>query len=117
MSENKKINVQIPDEKLVGIDEELKDDVRIKTKELMEQLLKDLENFTHDTRGENDLQVILRGHLYIEREIAKLLTTALEEPDVILDDNRFMFTNKLNLAVALGLIPKENKKAYEKINT
>ncbi|MFA1710239.1 hypothetical protein ACDX66_00810 [Peribacillus frigoritolerans] len=76
---------------------------------------KNLSNFLGDTKGENELQIILRGHLYIEHEIEKLLRFALVEPDYILNE-RFMFMNKLNLAVALGVIPKNRLGGYKKLN-
>ena len=75
----------------------------------------DLSNFIDDTEGDDELQVILRGHLYIEREITEMLRVSLKEPDEVLN-NRFMFANKLNLAVALGVIEKENKPVFEKLN-
>ncbi|PHA61734.1 hypothetical protein [Bacillus wiedmannii] len=71
--------------------------------------------FMEDTEGENELQVILRGHLYLENEIERLLRFVLVEPDFILTE-RFMFMNKVNLAFALGLIPKDRIAGYKKIN-
>ncbi|MCM3255561.1 hypothetical protein [Priestia aryabhattai] len=65
-----------------------------------------IEKFIGDTFGESVLQIVLRGHLYIENGIEKLLRCALVKPDVIIND-RFMFINKLNLAVAMDLIPQE----------
>lgn len=74
-----------------------------------------LKKFKEDTKSEDELQVVLRGHLYLEHEIEKILRFVLVEPDYILT-NRFMFMNKVNLGVALGLIPKEIAKVYEKLN-
>ena len=74
-----------------------------------------LNKFNEDTKSEDELQVVLRGHLYLEHEIEKLLRFVLVEPDYILT-NRFMFMNKVNLGVALGLIPEELAKVYEKLN-
>lgn len=71
--------------------------------------------FITETESESELQIILRGHLYIEREINEMLRMLLVEPDEILN-NRFMFMNKLNLSVALGILPKEEKHIFRKIN-
>ncbi|EJR41435.1 hypothetical protein IIK_05816 [Bacillus cereus VD102] len=73
--------------------------------------------FFEDTEGEDELQVILRGHLYIEHELEKLLRLALVEPDYVLTNNRFMFASKVDLAVSLGLLPKSSKKVYGKLNS
>lgn len=80
------------------------------------EIFQSAHKFNEDTKGEDELQVILRGHLYIEHEIEKLLRLELAEPDCILTP-RFMFTSKVNLAVALGLLPKNRKKMYEKLNS
>ncbi|CJV76078.1 Uncharacterised protein [Streptococcus pneumoniae] len=80
------------------------------------EIYKTAKKFTEDTKGEDELQVILRGHLYLEHELEKSLRLELVEPDYILT-NRFMFTSKVNLAVGLGLLPKSRKKIYEKLNS
>ncbi|MCU5343279.1 hypothetical protein OCA10_29700 [Bacillus cereus] len=71
--------------------------------------------FSEVTDGEDSLQIVLRGHLYVEYELERLLRKNMENPDSILTD-RFMFMNKVNLAIALGLLPKSRKKAYKKLN-
>jgi len=77
----------------------------------------DINQFEHDTNGEDALQIILRGHLYIEREITALLKFRLEEEDhEEIFTSRFLFYSKLNWAVALGLIKRENKLAYKNLN-
>ncbi|MDM5465464.1 hypothetical protein [Bacillus cereus] len=81
------------------------------------EIVQAVNKFNEDTKGEDELQVILRGHLYIEHEIEKLLRLELAEPDYILKNNRLMFANKVNLAVALGLLPKNRKTMYEKLNS
>ncbi|MET3657810.1 hypothetical protein [Sporosarcina psychrophila] len=80
------------------------------------QLNDELKVFISDTDSDDELQVILRGHLYIEREITGMLRIILEYPDEILSD-RFMFMNKVNLAVALGIIKKEDKSVLNKVNS
>lgn len=76
----------------------------------------DYKSFIADTESESELQIVLRGHLYIEREITEMIRMILVEPNVILND-KFMFHNKLKLSVALGILPKEEKHIFEKINT
>ena len=80
------------------------------------EIYKTAKKFSEDTEGEDELQVILRGHLYIEHELEKSLRLKLVEPDYILG-SRFMFASKVNLAAALGLLPKDIKKIYEKLNS
>ena len=82
---------------------------------LLKEFRESFRKFLDDTRGESQLQIILRGHLYIESEILSLLNLALKHPKYILGKN-FSFENKLNLAVALGLIAEENIHAYKKLN-
>lgn len=82
---------------------------------LHKKLRKDAEEFMEATDEEDELQVVLRGHIYIEHEIERLLRNHLVEPDVILTD-KFMFMSKLNLAVALGLISVDRKIPYKKLN-
>ena len=80
-----------------------------------EELTQAFNRFVKDTRGENELQVIIRGHLYVENEIDNLLKLKLEKPQHLYDNN-FMFYSKLKTALALGLIPEENKNAYIRLN-
>lgn len=98
-----------------------KGDIRVELSEFLSngiglEIYKTAKKFNEDTEGEDELQVILRGHLYLEYELEKLLRLELAEPDCILT-NRFMFASKVNLAVALGLLPKDIKKMYEKLNS
>lgn len=81
----------------------------------LEDLSKGFDSFVKDTRGENELQVIIRGHLYVENEIDNLLKLKLEKPQHLYDSN-FMFYSKLKTALALGLIAEENKNAYIRLN-
>ncbi|MGG1167980.1 hypothetical protein [Bacillus cereus] len=82
---------------------------------LHKKISKDAHEFMRVTNEEDELQIILRGHIYIEHEIERLLRNHLVEPDAILGD-RFMFMSKLNLAVALGLISADKKIPYKKLN-
>ncbi|MGG1151241.1 hypothetical protein [Bacillus wiedmannii] len=80
-----------------------------------EKIDKDVQDFLSATVGMDELQMILRGHLYIEHELERLLKIYLVEPKHILTD-RFMFMNKLNLAVALGGLSSGKKNSYKKLN-
>lgn len=82
---------------------------------IAEKINRDIKAFFRATDGEDELQVILRGHLYIEHEFEKMLRNHLVEPQFILD-NRFMFMNKLNLATSLGLISVSKRNSYKKFN-
>ncbi|WP_257139109.1 hypothetical protein [Bacillus pseudomycoides] len=82
---------------------------------LHEKLRKDADEFMKATNEEDELQIVLRGHIYIEHEIERLLRNHLVEPDAILS-NRFTFMSKLNLAVALGLISMDKKIPYKILN-
>lgn len=72
----------------------------------MDKFRENFKQIREDTREENTLQIVLRGHLYLENIIESMLKDTLEKPNEILGD-RFMFMSKLNLAVAMGLISKE----------
>lgn len=76
----------------------------------------DLDQFVKEANDKNTLYAILRGHLYIERELVKLLNLKLENPQHILNHN-FGFVNKIRLAVALGLLDIESMEAYIAFNT
>lgn len=80
-----------------------------------EKIDRDINEFVEVTNEEDELQIILRGHLYIEHELEKMLSIHMVEPQLVLND-RFLFMNKLNLAVALGLLPLSKKNPYKKLN-
>lgn len=83
------------------------------------ELNEEMSNFSKDTAGESDLMVVLRGHIYIEHELEKMLELALEEPSVIFknnNDTRIGFETKLKWAVAIGVLSKDVKAAYSKLN-
>ncbi|WP_255262190.1 hypothetical protein [Bacillus cereus] len=91
----------------------LKDEFRV---HLIKKINKDMDEFMDATNEEDELQIILRGHIYIEHEIEKMLINHLVEPSVIMGGrNRLNFNTKLNLAVALGLLPKDKKSPYDKL--
>ncbi|WP_149185471.1 hypothetical protein [Bacillus sp. AY2-1] len=76
---------------------------------------KDVQEFLNATVGGDELQVILRGHLYIEHELEKLLKIYMVEPELVLTE-RFMFMNKINLAIALGALSLDKKIPYKRLN-
>ncbi|MDA1802934.1 hypothetical protein [Bacillus cereus group sp. BY6-1LC] len=85
------------------------------TMQMGEKIDRDVQDFLTATFGADELQLILRGHLYIEHELEKLLGIYMVEPKHILTD-RFMFMNKLNLAIALGGLSSSKKNSYKKLN-
>lgn len=70
--------------------------------------------FIRDTDGESHFQIILRAHLYIEHELLAILEQHLKYPHIILDKIRFI--DIVNLVFALGLLPIEDIKVFQKIN-
>lgn len=74
----------------------------------------DFDQFLEDTEGENILQVVLRGHLYIERELTSFLEIALKNPDALIK-GRVFYGQKLNIAHAIGILSEDDKLSYEKI--
>ncbi|MFE4047131.1 hypothetical protein [Priestia sp. YIM B13490] len=77
-------------------------------KDIVEDFSKDFDQFIIDTAEENTLQIVLRGHLYIEREITTFLELALKEPQEVITERTF-YGNKLSLAYALGILSKDDK--------
>ncbi|MEH6994241.1 hypothetical protein V7075_16220 [Neobacillus drentensis] len=61
------------------------------------------------------LSTVLRGHLYIESELEKQLNEYLAHPEV-LEMDRLKFSDKLTWLVALGLLSKENRMPYKRLN-
>jgi len=69
--------------------------------------------FLTHIEADDPLQIIVRGHLYVEAELTKLLYEALPKPGAI-DLSRFPL--KVDLAVALQLLWPEEKPAYIFLN-
>ncbi len=65
-----------------------------------------LEEFTSDVECENPMQVILKGHLYIEHELIELLKRKLVD-HTKLELDKFKFSSLYKLVFALGLLPEE----------
>ena len=60
-----------------------------------------LKNFMNDTKSEEILIVVLKAHLYIERELIKLLTESIIDEKIL---NGTTFRQKLDLANSMGLV-------------
>ncbi|MGG0831996.1 MULTISPECIES: hypothetical protein [Priestia] len=85
--------------------------------ELYERIIQnDLNKFIKETNSKNILHAILKGHLYIEQEVVRLLNFKLKNPEKILTNN-FGFANKIKLAVALGIISVESMESYLVFNS
>ncbi|MGG3197641.1 hypothetical protein [Priestia aryabhattai] len=85
--------------------------------ELYERIIhNDLNEFIKETNSKNILYAILKGHLYIEQEVVRLLNFKLKNPEIILTNN-FGFANKIKLAVALGIISVESMESYLVFNS
>lgn len=95
--------------------EEYKEKIEGFTEQVGNKIDEDVQEFLDATFGGDELQVILRGHLYIEHELEKLLKIYMVEPQLVLTE-RFMFMNKINLAIALGALSLEKKNPYKKLN-
>jgi DNA-binding MltR family transcriptional regulator len=75
----------------------------------------DLQSFLDEINQEDFLQIIIRGHLYIESRLIQLIRENLHRPDAI-DLSKINFPTKLDLCVALGVLDEEEKKAYLHLN-
>jgi hypothetical protein len=62
------------------------------------------------------LEIVLRGHLWVESSLIRLIEEVLPRSEAI-DLARFSFPQKLSLGVALGLVRAEYTSAYLKLNT
>lgn len=71
--------------------------------------------FNLDVENENSIQVILKGHLYIEHELRKLLEKNLKNPK-LLGLDKFKFSSLNKLVFALGLLSNEIYPVIKGIN-
>jgi hypothetical protein len=78
------------------------------------KFMKQFDKFVFDTDGENNFQIIIRAHLYIEHELRTILFRNLKHPELL--GNRLKFTDYLRFIFALGLIPIEYMPMLNKIN-
>jgi hypothetical protein len=61
------------------------------------------------------LEIVLRGHLWVESSLIRLIEEVVPRPEAI-DLARFSFPQKMSLGVALGLVRSEYASAYLKLN-
>ncbi|MDV2685177.1 hypothetical protein RYX56_12505 [Alkalihalophilus lindianensis] len=80
--------------------------------------MNDLERkkFIKHLENDDELQIIIRTHLYIESQFASFLKRALINHKV-LNLNKMSYHNKLNLCVALGLFDEAHSSSYREYNT
>ncbi len=62
-------------------------------------------NLIEALRHDEDLVAVIRGHLYLEVQLNRLLDALLPYPDEI-SDSRLGWPQRINLALALGLKPQ-----------
>ena len=63
-----------------------------------------------------ELSVVLKGHLLIERCIEALITAKLKKPDQLFKNHRISFEMKVDIASAMGLLPKSHMDAAKALN-
>lgn len=77
-----------------------------------------LQILLNDLARQDFLGLILRGHLHIEALLNSKIKSRLSCPSAIdLDDDKGLrFTQKIDLAVAMGILPKDSAPAFKKLN-
>ena len=73
------------------------------------------EQMANHLRGPDHVNAIIKGHLYFEHVLITAIQDALEYPDEV-NVRQLSFPAKLNLATALGQLPKEMKTAGSILN-
>jgi hypothetical protein len=71
--------------------------------------------FMAHINAESPLEIIIRGHLWIESSLIRLIEEVLPQPKA-LDLARYSFPQKTGLVVGLGLLRQEFAPAYLKLN-
>jgi hypothetical protein len=66
-------------------------------------------------KGGDPLGALVRGHLFVESKLIELIEDTLHNPNAI-DLSRINFPTKLNLAVAMGLLPESERRGYTALN-
>lgn len=75
----------------------------------------DLELFKEHTRGRSMVEVLLRGHLWLENALIDLIEAEVRNAKP-LNTERMSFANKVNLAESLGLLGSSDAKTLRKVN-
>lgn len=65
--------------------------------------------------ADEEISVILRGHLVVEQVLEKLLSQNMESPKAFFKQNR-SYELKLDLAKALGLLDQKHYAAFKALN-
>lgn len=76
----------------------------------------DLELFQEHTRGRSMVEVLLRGHLWLENALIDLIEAEVANPQP-LKKRRISFFNRVNLAESLGLLVPSDVATLMKINS
>jgi|SRR5699024_5291299 len=72
--------------------------------------------FLDNIEKKDPLQIVVRGHLFLENELIHLLESTFPQKDC-LDPSDLRFPMKVKLVGALGLLPKESISSYLKFNS
>lgn len=75
----------------------------------------DLDLYTEHMRGKGIVEVLLRGHLWVEQFLIALIEAEVANPEP-LNMDRMTFASKLNLAEALGLLSSGDAKTIRILN-
>lgn len=75
----------------------------------------DLEKMKSHLDGDDELIVIVRGHLYLEHVLIAFLTEALRYPEAV-KFRRIPYPLKVDLCAALGVVPKDIVPVLIKVN-
>ena len=73
-------------------------------------------SFLDNIEKKDPLQIVVRGHLFLENELIHLLEATFPQKDC-LDPSDLRFPMKVKLVGALGLLPKESIPSYLKFNS
>lgn len=75
----------------------------------------DLKKMREHLDGDDELQVIVRGHLYLEHVLIEFLSEAMRYPDAV-DLRRVPYGLKMDLCVGLGMLSKSLVPPMNKVN-
>jgi hypothetical protein len=73
------------------------------------------QKYLEDINTDDVLGAVLRGHLYVEFELIRLIEAFFVEPSAI-DLTRVSFPVKVDLAMAMGILPEEERPALMFLN-
>ncbi|RUT27657.1 hypothetical protein EJP77_18690 [Paenibacillus zeisoli] len=93
---------------------ELNNEDANETLQILEKFELQFSKFEEDTRSENIIQIILRGHLYIEHELKQILEKSLAHPEMLGD--RLKFSDFTRLVFAIGALDLEYYSVINELN-